>query len=535
MSSGSFLARLLPRSLLLQSVLLLAVALGATTLVISSYFWERFREQFKGELNKRGKAMVQILEKHTDLRLAVSLSDTARAQPLVTSLAKSDEDIRYLAVLGADRHVIAVAPEKGAIELEAALSRHFSDPEEDTLLRFTRVLEGDAGDAGGELDFNAGPSGRQPLGYIVLALSPVRSQRRLFVQTLASVAATGLLELAFFILYFRWVTRRLDHMVRFAEVAAEGDLSQSLDEDVQDELGRLAAALQSMVRRTGGVIAQLVEANGSLSEVSAKLLGTASQNASNASLQAATSAEVGEAVSRLREGFRTALGKAEQVIELARRSEQSSGAGAGAVRDSVSHMQQVRGQVLAISEQMGRLVSRSDEMETIVVSAGEIAEQSHMLSINASIEAARAGQQGAGFSAVAQEVGSLADQSRKATHTVKALLGHMAKAISETQQKIEEGNQGANAGAQVASAAGEAIGHLAEAIAASSRAATEIAASTRQQSEGVDQIWKSTERLNAASQETASGTRLIEKAAEDLARLAAQMGEVVAWYKVRPR
>src|SRR3954452_6823972 len=107
-NNDNAISRLLPRSLWLQMVGLVTLAL-AITWVVATPLFHRFAASFDQELDKRGRALTAALEKHTDLRLAVSLGDAAQATTVLKSIAESDEDIRYVALFDAKKQPFAFA------------------------------------------------------------------------------------------------------------------------------------------------------------------------------------------------------------------------------------------------------------------------------------------------------------------------------------------------------------------------------------------------------------------------------------------
>src|SRR5262249_57841229 len=127
--------------------------------------------------------------------------------------------------------------------------------------------------------------------------------------------------------YMVWVSQRLKRMGQFAGAVAAGELTRTLDDHLQDDLGRLAEALRAMSLRTGGVVAELLRAASSLSSASGEVYASTSRQAANAARQASSVSEMGATVAELRETFNQATAKAESVIELARHSEESSTGG----------------------------------------------------------------------------------------------------------------------------------------------------------------------------------------------------------------
>src|SRR5439155_8907767 len=147
-----------------------------------------------------------------------------------------------------------------------------------------------------------------------------------------------------------------------------------------------------------------------------------SRQAGNASKQAASVTEMGATVAELRETFNQATTKAEGVIDLARRSEESSSGGSEAVKQSIDGMMHIREQVAAIAHTIDGLVQRTDQIDAIIDVVNDLAEQSNVLALNAGIEAARAGEHGRGFAVVAREVRSLAERSKESTAQVRGIL-----------------------------------------------------------------------------------------------------------------
>jgi methyl-accepting chemotaxis protein len=533
----SMLTRILPRSLWAQTVLLLIIALALATVAVGPWASARFNQQYDEELQKRGRATVQTLEKHADLRLAISLADEKQAAPILSGIAAGDEEVSYVAILGANKQPIAWAPATmPAGELAANAALHFlAASPGDNVHRFTQTVTRTK-ESGGGLEFAAGAAEAPKsdvLGYVVLGLRTGQMRQRARVQTLSTIGFSALGVFTILILlYFRWVARRLFDMVRFAQDVAAGELRKRLDDPIEDDLGRLAAALREMSQRSGGVVIQLQGASRQLSTSSGELFESSSRQAGNAAKQAASVTEMGATVAELRETFNQATAKAESVIDLARRSEESSSGGAEAVKQSIDGMMHIKEQVANIAQTIDGLVQRTDQIDAIIDVVNDLAEQSNVLALNAGIEAARAGEHGRGFAVVAREVRSLAERSKESTAQVRAILQDIKLAGRDAVRAIEEGSRRAETGTQVAEAAGESIHRLGEAIAASSAAAMQIASSTRQQSVGVEQIWQATKEIDRIANETAQGILKIEEAAGNMKNLSAAMAEIVGRYRI---
>lgn len=543
MSWTSLFVALMPRSLWKQTLVLLMAAVVVAAVVVYPVAKPRFEQQLGAELDRRGQNMVKTLQTHSDLRLAITLADGAQAAPVLRELTDGDEDIVYVAVLGPNNQPVSHMPATLSDQAFTELMRVHFDPQvqDTTLRRFTQAVVRTGGGGGGDpLGFDAldasktAKSGESTvLGYVVLGLSDNHAKANVLQQSLAAIGTSALgLYTLMMLFHLRWVAQRLGGMGQFAERVARGELSGRLPDDLRDDLGQLAVALNEMAQHTRNMVTQLGDASSVLYTASEALLTSASRQASNATTQAGSVTEMGATVSELRETFNEATGRAESVIELARRSEESSSGGTSAVQESISGIEHLRDQVFAIAQSISGLVQRTEQIDAIIDVVNDLTEQSNVLAINAGIEAARAGEHGRGFAVVAREVRSLAERSRESTSQVRAILQDIKMSGRDAVHVIEEGSRRSESGVTRAHAAGDAIKRLGDAIAASSAAATQIASSTRQQSEGVDQIWQATQSIDRIAGETASGTKELEAAALNMKSISRGLTEIIGRYRL---
>lgn len=247
MSARTQFFRILPRSLWLQTVLMLGLAVALTTAVTARSFLRYFKAQFASELEKRGRTTVQTLAKDYELRPAISLKDPSQSQPILRRLTAADEEIQYIAILKGQELIDSAPPTLSAEAIKQAVALHFASgtKESSAVLRFTQEVTAEK-----TLAFMADPSldgekGSDDRGYILLGLSTRKSHRSAIEQTLFSIGTTSLGVFTLLILfYFRWVAHRLSQMVAFAQQSASGAEPRPLSDPVQDDLGRLAGALE---------------------------------------------------------------------------------------------------------------------------------------------------------------------------------------------------------------------------------------------------------------------------------------------------
>lgn len=272
-----------------------------------------------------------------------------------------------------------------------------------------------------------------------------------------------------------------------------------------------------------------------LVEVSSSLRASSVEQSASAQELASAVGQVTATLSELRETSGEALRNAESVIAKAEGAFQTSASGRDSVQRAIDSMRNIREQVGEIAERILQLNDQTSQIGSIISTVNEISAQSKLLALNAAIEAARAGEHGKGFGVVANEIRSLAEQSKEATGQVRDILGEIQAGTNAAVVAAEEGTKKAESGMALADVSGERILELARSMEESSSSARLIANSARQQSAGVEQVAQALVSIDSATNATASGLRQTEQATTQLLMLAERMAEAVrAMAPVRP-
>jgi methyl-accepting chemotaxis protein len=328
---------------------------------------------------------------------------------------------------------------------------------------------------------------------------------------------------------FARMTEWLAEMSRAASTIAAGDLTVEIQpQSAKDGLGM---AFQSMRNELQRSTSELREAANVLAASASEILAASTQVAASASETASAVSETTTTVEEVKQTAQVSSQKARLVSETAQKAAQIAQSGRRSVDESIEGMHRIQEQMASIAETVVRLSEQSQSIAEIVATVADLAEQSNLLAVNAAIEAARAGEQGKGFAVVAQEVKSLADQSKQATQQVRGILSDIQKAISSAVMATERGSKSVEDGVQRSQDAGEAIRALSETIEAGAQAALQIAASSQQQSIGMDQVASAMENIRQASTQNVSGTRQTEVAARGLNDVGLKLKELVGRYR----
>ena len=251
------------------------------------------------------------------------------------------------------------------------------------------------------------------------------------------------------------ITRPLLQGIAFAQTVAGGDFSQKLSVNRRDEVGQLASALNLMVEKLRGLVGTIQASAERVASSSEELNETATLLAEGAQSQAlaldetrASLEDISAAVEQVSgnalaqaaamrqgsasmAGFRRSIEEASlglnEISSLAGQSVQKAKEGAEAVRHVVDGMSSIS--------------DGSEKIWGIVAVIADIADQTHLLALNASIEAARAGEHGRGFAVVANEVGKLAGRSAQSTREIEGLIKDSAKGVAHGVETAEESHK----------------------------------------------------------------------------------------------
>ncbi len=324
----------------------------------------------------------------------------------------------------------------------------------------------------------------------------------------------------------------LRRLTNVAEKITDGDLKTNIEQDNRaDEVGMLSRTFERMSEDLRGQLRQLTEGVNVLGSAAAQIVASTAQFAASASESAAAVSETTTTVEEVRQTAQLATQKARLVSDSSQRAAQISQTGRKSTEDANAGMTRIRLQMEAIAVSMMQLSEQSQAIGQIMAVVEDLASQSTLLAVNAAIEAAKAGEHGKGFTVVAQEVKSLAEQSRAATNQVRTILSDIQKATTAAVLATEQGSKAVEAGEKQTALAGESIQSLADSVTQAAQAATQIAASSQQQLVGVDQVAGAMESIKQASTQNVTSANQLEISARNLNDLGQRLKKMIDRYR----
>lgn len=329
------------------------------------------------------------------------------------------------------------------------------------------------------------------------------------------------------------IVRPLTQAVTVADELSKNNLAISV-EDIggSDESGKLLSAMKEMLNNLRQQLSEITEGINVLAGSATEISATSTQFASSFTEIASSISETVTSMKEVRQTADLSSQKAKDVAVGSQNVVQVSRDGEKSVNETILAMNAIQEQMSSIAESIVGLSEQTQSIGDIIAVVDDIAEQSRLLAVNASIEAVKAGEQGKGFSVVAAEIKNLAQQSKQSTNQVRNILSEIQKATTNSVMVTEKGNKSVDNGARQVRDTGDAIQTLGRSVVESSQAATQIEATSRQQLAGIDQVFSAMESINAAISQNAEGARQLEESSRDLDELGKRLKSLVERYNI---
>jgi methyl-accepting chemotaxis protein WspA len=322
----------------------------------------------------------------------------------------------------------------------------------------------------------------------------------------------------------------IDRMTDMAEGAA--DLTKRVKVESGDEIGQLAELINAVIQRIHDVVARVKVASIQLNSTATEIAAAAGeQNSTMQGFNASTS-EIAASVKQISATSQQLLTTVEDVHSRA--DETSSVADSG--RSELASMESIMGQLSeatgSISSKLGMIREKAGAINAVVETITKVADQTNLLSINAAIEAEKAGEAGRGFLVVSREIRRLADQTAVATLDIEQMVRQMQDAVSAGVMEMDKfSEQVRTCIAQVAEISGQ-MGEIIEQVHLLGDRFHAVTDGMSQQSQGARQIDDAMAQLVTGVHQVSGTVNDFNAAAENLRRSASELQQEVGQFKV---
>ncbi|MDN4494663.1 methyl-accepting chemotaxis protein [Ureibacillus aquaedulcis] len=362
------------------------------------------------------------------------------------------------------------------------------------------------------------------------------------------------------IFVIRSITKPINKLIHSANKVADGDFTEQIEVQNDDEIGKLGNSFNSMVNTLTGIIARLKQTIDHLAS-SSEQLGASSNQTTYATEQVSSAIqeiasgvekssekleENEKSLEQILESISKVSEKSKDVTQLARESSTEAEVGRQSVEANLEQMKYINESVGKSNEMIQSLSARSKEIGEILNVISGIADQTNLLALNAAIEAARAGEHGKGFAVVADEVRKLAEQSQSSTKLIGEIISSIQKDTEISVKMMSEVLVNANQGLAVTEETSDKFlqiientrnitPEIEEMTATMNRISVsvqDVVATAKTLTEVAQENAASSEEVAASTEEQLASMEEINSSAKSLTNLADELKNVVQQFKI---
>ncbi|MTJ01846.1 methyl-accepting chemotaxis protein [Idiomarina piscisalsi] len=330
----------------------------------------------------------------------------------------------------------------------------------------------------------------------------------------------------------RSISRPLSRVNHMLNIMAEGNLTERVDYDAQDEFGELATNtnkltvnLRKLIEGIANRATQLATAAEQSSNVSDETTNAIDEQRRQIEQVATATQEMNNTASEMADGADQALREIQHSDDEAKRVRQISD-------KNRSTIEQLAHEIQGASQVIDQLSENSSNIGGILDVIRGIADQTNLLALNAAIEAARAGEQGRGFAVVADEVRTLASRTQESTEEIQDMIENLQTDSKRAVEVMNRGREQAELSVQQSDEAAQALQSITESVHQASDSSNHIANAAQEQSRTAHDISERLESIVSIAEQTASGSKQTAQASNEVAKLADELQDSIKSFRV---
>lgn len=323
-------------------------------------------------------------------------------------------------------------------------------------------------------------------------------------------------------------------VVRVAEKISSGDLTTAVTvTETQDEIGRLTVAFAQMTQKLNSLIRQVQHSGIQITSSTTEIAASGKQLEATVTEQVASTNEVVATAKEIAATSGELVKTMDQVGELAGQTAIAAGTGQQEIVRMENTMRQLANATASISAKLGVISEKANNINSVVTTITKVADQTNLLSLNAAIEAEKAGEYGTGFAVVAREIRRLADQTAIATLDIESMVKDMQSAVSTGVMEMDKFTTEVSRGVEDVRTISGQIGKIIERVQSLTPRFDAVTKGMEDQSEGAQQISDAMVQLSEASRQTAQSLRDTNRAIEQLNEAAQGLQREISFFKVQ--
>jgi methyl-accepting chemotaxis protein WspA len=350
------------------------------------------------------------------------------------------------------------------------------------------------------------------------------------------IIGVGVLAAMVSAVFALWITRSITgpwkRAVRTAQRVAGGDLTAHTEVITRDETGQLLTALKQMTQSLAKIVGEVqnsgIQVNSSLTAIAA----TGKQQQATATEIAATTTEIGATSKEISATSRELVKTMGEVTAVADQSATLANSG----QTSLSRMEETMRQVMeaagSINSKLAVLNEKAGNVNQVVTTITKVADQTNLLSLNAAIEAEKAGEYGRGFAVVASEIRRLADQTAVATYDIEQTVKEIQSAVSAGVMGMDKFSEEVRRGMEEIQHVGSQLTQIIHHVQALAPRVESVNEGMQAQATGAEQISQALMQLSEAAQQTVESLRHSTVAVDGLMQVSSGLHTSVSRFKL---
>ena len=348
------------------------------------------------------------------------------------------------------------------------------------------------------------------------------------ISLMVAVLAAGLCGL----LLMRAIMAPMNRIVRILEIMRTGDLSSRLNLERKDEFGAVETGFNDMMTELTSLVSQAQRSSVQVTTSVTEIAATSKQQQATATETAATTTEIGATSREIAATSRDLVRTMTEVSTAADQASVAAGSGQQGLARMEETMHSVMGAADLVNAKLAILNEKAGNINQVVVTIVKVADQTNLLSLNAAIEAEKAGEYGRGFAVVATEVRRLADQTAVATYDIEQMVREIQSAVSAGVMGMDKFSEEVRRGMSEVQQVGEQLSQIIHQVQALAPRVLMVNEGMQAQATGAEQINHALVQLGDASSQTVESLRQASFAIDELSQVAVGLRSGVSRFKV---
>jgi len=315
--------------------------------------------------------------------------------------------------------------------------------------------------------------------------------------------------------------------------ASDGDLTgEMMVFSGGDSVDHVANGIQKMLDGLNALVSQVQQSGIQVTSSATEIAATAMEQEATVTEQAATTNEIKATVTQISATAKELVKTMTEVTHVAWETSESAASGQTSLQRMADTMKQMMEATASIGSKLAVLNEKAANINTVVTTINKVADQTNLLSLNAAIEAEKAGEYGVGFAVVATEIRRLADQTAVATWDIEQMVKEMQSAVSAGVMGMDKFSEEVRRGVDEVRQVGGQLSRIIEQVQALIPRFESVNDGMQSQATGAAQISESMAQLSDTAQQTAESLRQSNFAIQQLNQAAVGLQEGVSRFKV---